>query len=104
MMSEMQHHLKDAGFLVVDGNSNFETVDIATTLGADFVFQRGKGKGDALRCSISSIDSDCKYVVLTDADYTYPAEHVRGMIEILDNNANVGRVVATDSMGTWILV
>lgn len=91
-MNEMQHHLKDARFLVVDGNSYDETVDIAKTFGADVVFQAGKGKGDALRCGLSRIDSDCEYVVLTDADYTYPAEYVPGMVDILDKNPNVGMV------------
>jgi hypothetical protein len=33
-----------------------------------------------------------KYVVLTDADYTYPAEYVPEMIEILVNNPRVGMV------------
>jgi hypothetical protein len=31
-------------------------------------------------------------VVLTDADYTYPAEHVPEMIEILERNSYVGMV------------
>jgi glycosyltransferase involved in cell wall biosynthesis len=91
-MNEMQHHLKDAQFLVVDGNSHDETVDIAKTFGAEIVFQEGKGKGDALRCGLSRIDSDCEYVVLTDADFTYPAEYVPGMVDILDKNPNVGMV------------
>jgi len=32
------------------------------------------------------------YVVLTDADYTYPAEYVPAMINILDQNPKVGMV------------
>ena len=91
-MSEMQHYLKDARFLVVDGNSHDETVDIAKTLGADVIFQEGKGKGDALRLGLRYIDSDCEYVVLTDADYTYPAEYVPSMIEIMDKDPSVGMV------------
>ena len=91
-MSEMQHYLKDARFLVVDGNSHDETVDIAKTLGADVIFQEGKGKGDALRLGLTYIDSDCEYVVLTDADYTYPAEYVPSMIEIMDKDPSIGMV------------
>jgi dolichol-phosphate mannosyltransferase len=32
------------------------------------------------------------YVVLTDADYTYPAEYVPEMIEILERNPQVGMI------------
>jgi len=91
-MSELQHYLKDARFLVVDGNSHDKTVDIAKTLGADVIFQGGKGKGDALRLGLTYIDSDCEYVVLTDADYTYPAEYVPSMIEIMDKDPSIGMV------------
>jgi len=91
-MSELQRYLKDARFLVVDGNSHDKTVDIAKTLGADVIFQGGKGKGDALRLGLTYIDSDCEYVVLTDADYTYPAEYVPSMIEIMDKDPSIGMV------------
>jgi dolichol-phosphate mannosyltransferase len=32
------------------------------------------------------------YVVVTDADFTYPAEHIPEMIQILENHPNVGMV------------
>ena len=32
------------------------------------------------------------YVVITDADYTYPAEYVTEMIRILEENPHVGMV------------
>ena len=83
-MGEMQNYLKDARYLVVDGNSYDDTAYVAKTLGADVMFQEGKGKGDALRQGLRQIGSDCEYVVLTDADYTYPAEYVPEMIKILE--------------------
>ncbi len=78
--------------LVVDGNSQDKTVEVAKDLGADLVFQDGFGKGDAIAKGISLIDDKTKYVVLTDADYTYPAEYVPGMIEVLERNPEVGMV------------
>jgi cellulose synthase/poly-beta-1,6-N-acetylglucosamine synthase-like glycosyltransferase len=89
-MDEMQSYLKGARYLVVDGNSYDDTAHVAKTLGAEVIFQ--KGKGDALRQGLSHISSDCEYVVLTDADYTYPAEYVPEMIKILDKDPTIGMV------------
>ena len=38
------------------------------------------------------IDPAVDYVVITDADYTYPAEYVPEMIRILEKNPDVGMV------------
>ena len=37
-------------------------------------------------------DPNIDYIVLTDADYTYPAVHVPEMIQILEQNPKVGMV------------
>jgi dolichol-phosphate mannosyltransferase len=50
------------------------------------------GKGDALAKAIECVDLSDEYVVLTDADYTYPAEKVPEMIRVLDGNPNIGMV------------
>jgi glycosyltransferase involved in cell wall biosynthesis len=78
--------------IVVDGHSVDRTVEIAKNLGAEIAFQDGIGKGDAIAKAIEHIDFNIKYVVLTDADYTYPAEYVLEMIEILERNPKVGMV------------
>jgi glycosyltransferase involved in cell wall biosynthesis len=78
--------------LVVDGHSRDRTVEIAKNLGAEIAFQEGFGKGNAIAKAIQHIDLNVKYVVLTDADYTYPAEYVPEMIEILERNPQVGMV------------
>jgi len=78
--------------LVVDGHSQDRTVEIAKNLGAEVAFQDGKGKGNAIAKALECIDLTVKYVVLTDADYTYPAEYVPEMIEILEKNPQVGMV------------
>ena len=61
-------------------------------MGADVVFQDGLGKGDALAKAIKHLDLTVDYVVITDADYTYPAEYVPEMIRILEKNPDVGMV------------
>ena len=78
--------------LVVDGHSHDRTVEIAKNMGADIAFQEGFGKGNAIAKALEHIDLKTKYVVLTDADYTYPAEYVPEMIEILEKNPQVGMV------------
>ena len=91
-MAELKEQLAGSRFLVVDGNSKDRTVQIAKNLGADVVYQSGFGKGDALAEGLEHISDDVDYVVLTDADYTYPAEYVPKMIEVLDRNPQVGMV------------
>ena len=78
--------------IVVDGFSRDRTVEIAKNLGAEIAFQDGIGKGNAIAKAIERIDLNLKYVVLTDADYTYPAEYVPEMIEILETDSRVGMV------------
>lgn len=59
--------------LVVDGNSHDRTVEVAKNCGASILFQDGTGKGDAIAKALEHTGSDVKYIVLTDADFTYPA-------------------------------
>jgi dolichol-phosphate hexosyltransferase len=91
-ISELRQYVNNPRVLVVDGHSIDRTVEIAKDLDADVIFQAGKGKGDAIACAIREAKGDFDYVVLTDADYTYPAEYVPRMIRILDENPKVGMV------------
>jgi len=91
-IGELRHYLDNARVLVVDGRSIDRTVDIARDLDADVICQTGRGKGDAIACAIREVKGDFDYVVLTDADYTYPAEYLPQMIKILDENPKVGMV------------
>jgi glycosyltransferase involved in cell wall biosynthesis len=79
-------------FLVVDGNSTDGTADIAKNLGAQVLFQDGSGKGDAIMKGLKHLHPETKYVVFTDADYTYPSDSVPKMITILEDNPEVGMV------------
>jgi glycosyltransferase involved in cell wall biosynthesis len=91
-LAELGNVLKNPKYLVIDGNSTDRTIEIAKERGAEILFQKGIGKGDALAHAIGSVDSDIKYVVFTDADFSYPAEYLTKMIQILDENPEVGMV------------
>ena len=91
-ITELTENLRTNRVLVVDGKSHDRTVEIAKNCGANIAFQNGTGKGDAIAKALEYTDSDVKYIVLTDADYTYPAEYVPKMIEILERNPDVGMV------------
>ena len=91
-INELTDNLPANRLLVVDGNSHDRTVEVAKNSGATILFQDGTGKGDAIAKALEHIDSDVKYIVLTDADFAYPAEYVPKMIEILERNPKVGMV------------
>jgi glycosyltransferase involved in cell wall biosynthesis len=89
-IADFKESLLTSNILVVDGHSSDRTVDIARNLGAEVVFQDGLGKGDAISKALEMVTS--KYIVLTDADFTYPAKYVADMIQILENDPTVGMV------------
>jgi glycosyltransferase involved in cell wall biosynthesis len=91
-LTDFLDNLHFPNILVVDGQSRDRTVEIAKNLGAEIAFQDGVGKGNAIAKALEHINFNVKYVILTDADYTYPAEHVPEMIQILERNPHVGMV------------
>ncbi len=91
-LAELSSFLAGSRVLVVDGRSVDRTVEVAQKMGARVVFQDGLGKGDALAKGIGQLDPTVDYVVLTDADYTYPAEYVPLMMRILERSPDVGMV------------
>ena len=98
-LAELRQYLGDIDILVVDGKSCDRTVEIAKDNGAQVIFQPRTGKGDALAEAIRHVsmnpdlsEVDLKYVVLTDADYTYPAEYLPEMLDILEANPEMGMV------------
>ena len=96
-LSELRKLPLDPYLLVVDGNSADGTVDVARNLKADIIMQdRVKGKGAAISQGLEylrDLGLQCDYLAFIDADYTYPAEHVPSMIEVLRNDRSVGMVV-----------
>ena len=91
-IAELVDTLGSPRVLVVDGRSTDRTVEVAKNMGAEIFCQDGLGKGDALAKAVAKMDSDVDYIVLTDADYTYPAEYVPEMIRILEHNPKLGMV------------
>lgn len=92
-LTEINDFLADPLVLVVDGRSTDNTVEVAESRGAEVIFQKGLGKGDAIATAIEHTNGlNVKYVVFIDADFTYPAEYVGMMIEILEKNPEVGMV------------
>lgn len=92
-LKECLNGLHQAYFLVVDGNSKDRTVEVAKSLGAEVVAQTGKGKGNAIECALNYVNHDnIRYIILSDADHTYPAQYVPEMIELLDDDPRIGMV------------
>jgi len=91
-LAELREILNDQAYLVVDGKSIDRTVEVAKELGAEILVQKGCGKGNAIAEALENIDFDPKYIVFTDADFTYPARYVLNMLQILDENPRVGMV------------
>jgi dolichol-phosphate mannosyltransferase len=91
-LQELKENLEDPYYLVVDGNSVDGTVEIAKKFGAEVMMQEGKGKGRAIAQALGHVNDGTRYVVFTDADYTYPAEYIPQMIEVAENNPDVGMV------------
>jgi dolichol-phosphate mannosyltransferase len=91
-IAELRQYLETPHVLVVDGNSHDRTVEVAKDLDADVILQRGRGKGDAIAEALKHVHSDFDYAILTDADYTYPAEFLPRMIQILEENPKIGMV------------
>ncbi|RLF49860.1 MAG: mannosyltransferase [Thermoplasmata archaeon] len=81
--------LREMGFeteiIVVDGKSEDRTREIAKSFGAKVYIQPKKGKGDAVRFGLKKCRGE--YIVMLDADNTYPADKIPLMIEILEKNS-----------------
>ena len=99
-IEEIQSVLTDSHLVVVDGNSIDRTVEIAKNMGADVSLQEGKGKGDAMLQGIRQLAPNARYVVFTDADYTYPAEFIPKMVEVLEHFPEVGMVIGNRFNGS----
>jgi dolichol-phosphate mannosyltransferase len=90
-LAEIKNCLNRPLCLVVDGQSVDGTVKVAKAMGAQVIFQKGSGKGDAVATAIEHANGlNVEYVVFIDADFTYPAEYLPEMIRILEENPDVG--------------
>ena len=92
-IKELKLAIDDARIIVVDGNSQDKTPEIAKDLGAEVIYQNAEGKGDAILQGLANLNGDIVYVAFTDADYTYPAIHLKEMIRLLDLDPKIGMVL-----------
>jgi glycosyltransferase involved in cell wall biosynthesis len=102
-IDEMQRVLNNPYMMVVDGKSVDRTIEIAKNMGADVLLQDGKGKGDALFQGFRLLQTKVPYIVFTDADYTYPAGYIPQMLEILEQDPDVGMVIGNRFKGKYNL-
>jgi len=92
-LAEIKDCLNRPLCLVVDGQSVDDTAKVAKAMGAQVIFQKGSGKGDAVATAIEHANGlNVEYVAFIDADFTYPAEYLPEMIRILEENPDVGMV------------
>ena len=91
-INDLNSKLGNQHILLIDGNSCDNTVQIAKESGAEILFQKGRGKGPALYQGLKHTKLQTGYIILIDADYTYPAKEIPIMIDILDKNPKVGMV------------
>jgi glycosyltransferase involved in cell wall biosynthesis len=78
--------------LIVDGHSTDGTDEIARNMGADVIYQRGKGYGDALKTGFfyARKQLGAKIIVMMDADMTYDPKHIPALVmPILEDKADM---------------
>lgn len=92
-LRELRSFLGQSQVVVVDGNSVDRTVEIAKNMSADVMLQNRVGKGNAIFQGLQKLSPHVRYVVFIDADFTYPSEYVPKMIEILEQESDVGMVI-----------
>jgi glycosyltransferase involved in cell wall biosynthesis len=68
--------------IVVDGESDDSTVDIATRMGAKVIVENRRGYGRALKTGFAAANG--QIIVTIDADNTYPASSIPEYIEKLE--------------------
>jgi glycosyltransferase involved in cell wall biosynthesis len=95
--------------LVVDGRSTDGTDDIARKKGAEVIYQRGKGYGEALKTGFFHARKrlDAGVIVMMDADLSYDPEDIPGLVAfILKDEADlvVGNRFAGIQKGAMPLV
>jgi len=76
--------------LVVDGHSTDATIAVAKAAGATVITQSGKGKGAAVREGMDwAVSRSAPYLVILDADHTYPGSALPAMVSLLDAGSDM---------------
>jgi len=83
------HQMGYDNILVVDGNSNDRTVEVAKEFGVNIILQKGNGKGAALRQAFNHDGLDGDVVVIMDADGSMDPKEIPLFIDALDSGADL---------------
>ena len=88
--SELRSQGFEATVLVVDGHSTDGTAAVARSLGTEFLVQRTNGKGAAVREGMDwAAARGISYVIVMDADNSYPGSSLTWMATLLDAGSDV---------------
>lgn len=66
--------------IVVDGNSEDNTKQIASSMGAIVIQQKGDGKADAIKTGLEKVNRD--YILIMDGDCSYSPSEIFKLLEI----------------------
>ncbi|MEM2948406.1 MAG: glycosyltransferase family 2 protein [Candidatus Anstonellales archaeon] len=81
MIRKIRGVSKKYEIFVVDSESKDRTVEIARKMGARVIVVKGRGKGRAVGVAFKKINAD--FLVMMDADGTYPADRIPEFLEKL---------------------
>ncbi|MCY3414824.1 MAG: glycosyltransferase [Candidatus Heimdallarchaeota archaeon] len=111
----MRAKKENVSIYVIDGLSTDNTVMIAKEEGVNVLFQKGRGKGDAIRFSIMKLADEYDYICFIDGDLTYNINEIGVLMnEFKDNSTDIvignrlnkkrekGSITFLNTMGNYI--
>ncbi len=72
--------------IVINNNSTDKTVCESRKRNVKVVYEKRKGKGNAIKAGFKALEKDVKYVVMLDGDNTYYSSEIQRLIEPLSSN------------------
>lgn len=76
--------IKGIGYdvIVTDGGSSDGTIEIATSIGVEILYRRGKGKGKGFMQGLQyAKENGYEYLIVCDCDMTYPLGAIPSLLE-----------------------
>lgn len=81
-------HLGFSNIVVIDGNSEDDTVDVAERLGVNVIHQNGSGKGDAMRQAFGDTEVNGEVILVMDADGSMNPKEAFSFLEAIQNGVD----------------